>query len=96
MGFAIDAYLCSLTRRHINRWDPRITPILSQESQRLFHADARRHRANAQAFPDIGMGRKYFLHDLLAVDVAVHSVARNLLDAGASDTHALEFVHAGT
>jgi hypothetical protein len=21
MGFAIDAYLCSLTRRHINRWD---------------------------------------------------------------------------
>jgi hypothetical protein len=35
------------------------TPILSQESQRHFHADARRHRANAQAFPDIGMGRKY-------------------------------------
>lgn len=21
MGFAIDAYLCSLTRRHINRWN---------------------------------------------------------------------------
>jgi hypothetical protein len=24
MDFAIDAYLCSLTRRHINRWDLRI------------------------------------------------------------------------
>jgi hypothetical protein len=53
---------------------PLITAILSQESQHLFHADARPHQANAQAFPDIGMGRKYYLHDFATVDVAVHSV----------------------
>ena len=65
----------TLQRQRTASTGPRITPILSQESERLFHADARRQRANALAFPAIGMGRKYYFHDFLAVDVAVHSVA---------------------
>ena len=56
-----------------------ITLVLPQETQRLFHADIRWHRAHAQTFAVVGRGRKYYLHDFIAVDVAVHLVTLGAL-----------------